>query len=486
MVNASSLPGGATAVFDLDTHDGVMHLLASVRASDLTAAEKNELRDLIFLYTNGGKDQTVRRSLEQKISNHALPPVPRKASKKSLPPPPTIGKYRQAPSFKVPAQTIPVAPAPKQKFTTEPAWNHETPTESVAPSVTVPVSPRAETVDPAPVKTVPAAPLSEVAAPSMNIPVQSAASVTPGDNEAYLMRIREIKALVNEKVGNPVNLVDINNEVGREYMAALLDAMKKINSGTSALSAMKRLEDAFAQVEITLKNQGSVSPVSAPSVPARETTPEPAPYVAESALFTPPVPPAPQFDAPAPVPPPPFSPVPPAFTPPQPPAPAVAHVSENVTRITTLGETVPPPAPPPSQKPYFTSLAEYGEKPAAAATAPAPLANIAGPGDPLFAREVEEGLQQLLSEWSLFKKSGLFGTGPKGKDHPLFKKMAPLQIPLLLAGRFEGATQEIKQSVTDYMNGWRYEQGLIYQQGETFEHYLRRVIRHIIDLQKGK
>ena len=36
------------------------------------------------------------------------------------------------------------------------------------------------------------------------------------------------------------------------------------------------------------------------------------------------------------------------------------------------------------------------------------------------------------------------------------------------------------------MNGWRYEQGLIYEQGETFEHYLRRVIRHILDLQKNK
>jgi broad specificity phosphatase PhoE len=56
----------------------------------------------------------------------------------------------------------------------------------------------------------------------------------------------------------------------------------------------------------------------------------------------------------------------------------------------------------------------------------------------------------------------------------------------LLAGRFEGATQEIKQSITDYMNGWRYEQGIIYEPGETFEHYLRRVIRHILDLQKKK
>jgi hypothetical protein len=104
-------------------------------------------------------------------------------------------------------------------------------------------------------------------------------------------------------------------------------------------------------------------------------------------------------------------------------------------------------------------------------------------GDFLFTKEVDDGLQQLLSEWKLFKKSGLFGTGPNGREHPLFKKIANLQIPLLLAGRFEGATQEIKQSITDYMNGWRYEQGIIYQQGEIFEHYLRRVIRQILDLQ---
>jgi hypothetical protein len=107
-------------------------------------------------------------------------------------------------------------------------------------------------------------------------------------------------------------------------------------------------------------------------------------------------------------------------------------------------------------------------------------------GDAYKTREIDDGLEQLLSDWSLFKKSGLFGTGPRGREHPLFKKVADLPIPLLLAGRFEGSTQEIKQSITDYMNGWRYEQGIIYEQGETFEHYLRRVIKQILDLQKKR
>ena len=59
-------------------------------------------------------------------------------------------------------------------------------------------------------------------------------------------------------------------------------------------------------------------------------------------------------------------------------------------------------------------------------------------------------------------------------------------MPFILAGRFEGASPEIKQSITDYMNGWRYEQGIVYEKGETFEQYLRRVIKHIIDLQNRK
>jgi hypothetical protein len=107
-------------------------------------------------------------------------------------------------------------------------------------------------------------------------------------------------------------------------------------------------------------------------------------------------------------------------------------------------------------------------------------------GDPLYTKEIDAGLEQLLGEWSIFRKSGLFGTGPKGLMHPLFKTLAPLSIPLILAGRYDGASSEIRQSITDYMNGWRYEQGIVYEAEETFEHYLRRVIRHIIDLQKHR
>ena len=104
----------------------------------------------------------------------------------------------------------------------------------------------------------------------------------------------------------------------------------------------------------------------------------------------------------------------------------------------------------------------------------------------LASAAVTAGLGQLLSEWSLFKSSGIFGTGPSGKDHVLYLKLAPLTMSAVIAGRFDGVTNAIKQSIADYMNGWRYEQGIVYEKDETFEHYLRRVIRHIIDLQNKK
>jgi len=104
--------------------------------------------------------------------------------------------------------------------------------------------------------------------------------------------------------------------------------------------------------------------------------------------------------------------------------------------------------------------------------------------DPLHAEDVQKGLSMLLLEWELFRKSGLLGTGPKGLEHPLYKKMASLKMNLVISGRFEGATPEVRQSIIDYMNGWRYEHGIVHEMDETFEHYLRRVIHTILSKQK--
>src|SRR3989344_5577602 len=440
--------------FDLHSQAGVMSLLASIRGSQLSATAKNELRDLVFLYTNGGGDNSVRLALEQKLATHQITPIAPVAKPAPEPvaaPAPVLsfGSSRPAPVFKqkpvaTPAPAVPKAPEPVAAVPT-PAPIPVSPTEVKVPVQSAPATPTPRPVPPP--QPIAEAPKTAPAMPAAPAP----AAAAPVENVEYLNRIREIKSAVNSKVGNPVNLVDINNEVGREYMNALLDAMKRLSGGVGGIiPAMERLETAFKAVEVAVaehdKNGGTM-PVSSASVSQPVATPTPAPVPTpepEKIISGFDAMPTPEPEPKAP------TPVPPA------PAPAIHSVATDAKIMT--------PADLPAAESVATSIT----------------------GDPLMTREIDDGLEQLLSDWSLFKKSGLFGTGPHGREHPLFKKIAGLPIPLLLAGRFEGSTQEIKQSITDYMNGWRYEQGIIYEQGEPFEHYLRRVIKQILDLQKKR
>lgn len=604
-------------MFDLNSQSGVMVILASVRASALSPTEKNEIRDLVFLYTNGGRDESVRIALEQKLNAHNIKPVAAKkvaaaVSKPILP----FGSSRPTPTFKAPPipppVTAPVSVVPVQPLVSSvspvsapPAQPSVSPVPPIttAPVVSPAFSPPTQTVTP-PVQSVTKQPVSVVSSPpaaTVQSPVPTTVSPSPvappappvipaiptpavpsTSSEAYLERIRQIKLAVNGKVGNPVNLVDINNEVGREYMNALLQAMKKLSAGAESEMprSMMRLEAAYLAVEETLKNYSAPATKKPQTDPRLDTTapppPSPSPVVPSASIpapnnsradanqfedsfvkksavrsdysavnqndssvvtpntFTseynfkneqdlnnindelslgtggraqtpltsrsnPGIAPGPNviLDARA-------DQTPVLVTPPTP-------LRQQVARDTSPGLSpapmpVPTPTPP---KPTWTAplptavvSTPRAPEPVAISRPPslADQANIRTPadlpdsasletgasGDVLFNKEVDDGLEQLLSDWILFKKSGFLGRGPKGREHPLFKKIADLPVPLLLAGRFDGATQEVRQSITDYMNGWRYEQGIIYEQGETFERYLRRVIRHILGLQKKR
>jgi hypothetical protein len=291
-----------------------------------------------------------------------------------------------------------------------------------------------------------------------------------------LDRINEIKHIVNEKIGNPINLIDKDNAVGREYMNALLEAMKKSNGGQAAevMAAMDRLESVFAKVLLIIEEPAAVVPpppveevphsetVVSPSSP-KEVLPETEPatntspttiehataasprdVVTPSANIASDVPDTPQ----------------PSVTPVVPPAPTAVPSVAKAKQVEEL-----------MHKQHIDAMRE----------SEVALRVQEEKMDPLMVSAVTAGLNQLLSEWGLFKSSGLFGTGPSGSDHPLYKKIASLPMQAVIAGRFEGATPQIRQSIADYMNGWRYEEGIVFDYGESFEHYLRRVIRHILD-----
>lgn len=519
--------------YDFKSKAGITAILVALRKSEISSAEKNELRDLVFLYTSGGGDESVRISLEQKLKSHNVKPIVVEV----IPPPPDLpfGTFRPTPTFKNLTVTKPISAEPvavvKEVVPPTPATN----VKITEPSIPAPVAMTPPSVPSQPAVTnsvsinkvvasveqstiqTPRVP-DTVVPPVIKTPNPITPPVIPIINPKYLDRIREIKSAVNAKVGNPVNLVDIDNQVGREYMNALLEAMKRLNGGVAGELdlAMQRLETAYLAVDQV---------VNARSV--EKTNPEPVASVQKD-VVVPPTPSEPKV-AKAPV----FTPIPSPSPKPPVAEPVASVVSPEVStpsssplplnstpsisagiNLASMGEVVAqtplavkPVVSTPISSPYmekpvisesvlgFTPTKFEGKMPTLAEERKIPTFNDVPSilptnaneiTNPLYTSEIDAGLDQLLSDWSLFKKSGLFGSGPKGREHPLFKKISGLQIPLLLAGRFEGANQEIRQSITDYMNGWRYEQGIIYEQGESFEIYLRRVIRHIIDLQKRR
>ncbi len=500
-------------VFDLHSEAGVVAALAAVRASTLSREEKSELRDLIFAYKkepDNSLEDTITTALSSLTPDPALAVVsttPAVAIIADAPVPTSapiiiaprygLGNTRPAPIFRAPVvnpHLTPVAtPAPAPvppvavKVVAEPAIvpaNLPTAPIEPEPDLNVTITPPVPTPVPATVRTVPVKLVTTEMVPKAVVD-EKLASVAPIPEptielrppyqedhslDTYRNRITEIKQFINQKVGNPVNLVDLDNTVGRAYMGALLEAMKAVSGGGGdAPSLMAKLEAVVKDVEQVLQTKvGSTETVSVPvSVPA----PVPAVSITPEVLVEAPV--APAIPVPVKAPEPVAVPEKAVISPVIP----VAKVDEPKTNIMPMDvaasrfkNVIPVTAQEPLKTPKDLPTA-------------AEVKARSGITDPLADPDVDLGLEQLLTEWTLFRKSGVFGTGPKGTQHPLYQKLAVLPMPLILSGRFEGSTAEIRQSITDYMNGWRYEQGIIYEQEETFDHYLRRVIRHIIDSQ---
>jgi hypothetical protein len=68
--------------------------------------------------------------------------------------------------------------------------------------------------------------------------------------EEHKVRILEIKRHINSLVGNPATLMDKGNQIGREYMVALLGALKATNPGGTQMldGAMETLEGAYTKI----------------------------------------------------------------------------------------------------------------------------------------------------------------------------------------------------------------------------------------------
>lgn len=486
--------------FDVRVESDVISLLKAIHQGPLNPEVKNKLRDFIFEYrvTQEGLLISNLQEIFTPLGVTIFPQnKPQTTTTEKIAPAKnaTFGAVgRPRPSFSprsVSNDASKSVPYVEPTFVLPTAWPGERRSEDIIVDTTHAPIPEVSTT-PEPVVAVEVAKAPEV---TNVIPVVDVAS-----------RIREIKKLVNEKVGNPVNLIDAHNEIGREYMNSLLDAMKKQNGGQpqEVTEAMQRLERAFVQVQ-GIESGASVTPV--------EEKKEPVP-VAESVISSEPLPVtkitpvevAPEVSQPipekevaikipvasieeSPV----MSSKPVADT-----RAPVSNFSDEATlpKMSSVMDNVQTTTPQVAsgvahalnsvalEKKQQESLREKRESELQNFKKEEEIKTAAM--DPLQTPEVSSGLVQLLSEWSLFKSSGIFGTGPNGKEHPLYQKLAPLMMSAVIAGRYEGSTPQIKQSITDYMNGWRYEEGVVHEHGETFEHYLRRVIKHILEKQARK
>jgi hypothetical protein len=495
-MNGGSLSSSAQS-FDITVEKDVLALLQAVRGSALDEESKNEIRDLVFALR--GQITQERVSELQMYLNPLQVAV---VSGATLSAPTKLPVAQQSASGETP-ESAPVAisqstPTPVATADATPVRVHQsviggraipqfgapvavaktntaTPTqEAASPSTPEPIpEPVVEAHAEAPASTLSPptipTPLAPPTLPSVEATseVQAPASPSSTDPAAAQARIAEIKRTVNEAVGNPVNLIDANNEVGREYMNALLEAMKSVNTSTNIGPAMARLETAFTVVQSTLKDAVRNTP------PPAEEAAQPAPEPETSTVL-------PSVEAAAPT-----ASTTNAWT-----TDEAAEAADATIAATT--EVAPPAHSPTTEADTAVPAVDHTPLRSVAAaadevTTKPPVSEVPKPTpsvDPLQSEAVTAGLQQLLTEWKLFKSTSLLGGGPKGETHPLYQELKNLPMNLVIAGRFEGATPEVKQSIHDYMNGWRYEQGMTHDLQETFEHYLRRVVKTIIDKQQ--
>ncbi len=540
------VPDVTQNTFDLSSQTEVLALLNFVRHSPLDVALQSQTRNLILDYVTSPTDATLVAIQSNLAGTDATV-----LSRQVTPPGELADQNVAVAQSSVTPSALPVENTrPSPLFTPTPVHSsadtsvHQEPLAPIVEPATTPGSTDSsqsvseqnivDSVD----AVAPVIPIEPIE-PSVSEPITTTQSVTPvsstsSTDEAFrstqLARIKEIKRLVNEKVGNPVNLIDAENDTGRGYMNALLEAMKILNAGSEAEIAekMQALETAYTAVEAMLDpvpntagteavqpeiptmNDASPDisvPLAAPAAPIvadQSQTPEvavnepqaaytnvvPSTPSAEPAAIVPgateptgitgpesvvadsnvvaPLPATEVPDTPEPVVTP--SPTPTPNTPTPPPAPAASNLDTPPATVPSMPPVTPAPeaAVPPTPAPV------------AAGATPSAVPSASTIPEALATPEIENGLNQLLGQWEIFKSSGFLGTGPSGAEHPLYIHLKDTPMGSVVAGRFDGSAPEVKQAISDYMKGWRYEQDVTHTQGETFEHYLRRVVKAIL------
>lgn len=297
--------------YDLRSWQGLTDVLRAAKQK-LTPDKHAVFRDLVLRYAQQGGDAALKDEIDavlakldtpQAQTSLATETVPQSQSSARPPTAPSNRMGRPVPQFAVrqsasesvvapapaPQPAIPNTPPPAPAPVPVPPPPAPAPMPEPKPEpVPVPPAPAFEPPAPKPVEIPRPEPMASPAPPAP----KEEFSGTPRSLDEHKARIIEIKRLVNEQIGNPVALVGAHKTLGKEYMQALLTALKATGGGgVGADAAMRRLEDAYTALLTDTPE------TAAPSVPAPDPVPvpEPVPVVAvkEEILPPPPTPPAP-------------------------------------------------------------------------------------------------------------------------------------------------------------------------------------------------
>ncbi len=541
---AVSGSGAARHSYDLLSWQGVAEMLKDGREHITDPLAYAEFRDLVLAYSRSGGDKELKTKLDGIVATFGEPashtqdeveePKPQKqevVEKKlkvqevsHIQEPSTepekqngmIGRTRATPSF-MPV-SLPNAETDAQEKAEKPVEQSQ-PASSATPdpvqqepvATEEPLKPQKE-IEPEVVEKKP----KPVSVPTPTpVPEESQPEHHDGmvSVDEYRKRIAEIKREVTEKIGNPAALVDTHNELGKQYMTALLTALKALTPGgpVGIQRAMGDLEVAYKKLlEVdTFGEDDEHSEKETPSVPEPEVQPpvveeqvheEVTPEVEIPQVIPEEVPkeneattPIEELDT----------------APRNIPIVETPVIQRSVQPESEPQEPVTPPIPRAPVKRTPGSVIESlkndeseTEVPVEASKAPVPPTQFSAqslesdtpvPGSikttvqqsELASPEINKALHDLLDEWPLFAGSGLFGIGPGGMEHPLYKQLSMLSMGEIMAGRWDKADPKVIRVLKEYVNAWRHEQGVAYTINETFEHYLRRVVQRILKRQRA-
>ncbi len=275
--------------FDLNSGGGLTDLLQAARKSTLDPTSYAQFRDLVLKHAQlKGSDLELKKKIESIASSLVFPSenldvassqnsnigLSQKGGSGAAALRPASHGRRTLPSFAARPASPRVVEIKK-----EVRKIHAVPEISIPDKAQVP--PPAEIRKEVPVEEVIEKEVQvEIPPPPPgNIPQEETAELRTV--EEYKTRILEIKRRVNNLVGNPATLMDHGNTVGRDYMTALLGALKATSPGSTQNidEAMTALESAFEKIIHREDPSGRENSKASQVIEKEEPIPAPEPEI---------------------------------------------------------------------------------------------------------------------------------------------------------------------------------------------------------------